>query len=83
LSLVDVPTWLSEECLEPCRRISGDAAWILLTFPSFRRGFESTRRHGRTRGAIITCYRGNLDGTPVLFLCSMRQLAKGRAMMDP
>jgi hypothetical protein len=83
LSPVDVPMWPSEECLEPCRRISGGAAWILLTFPCFRRGFKSTQRHGCTRGAIITCYRGNLDGTPVLFLRSLRRLAKGRATMDP
>jgi hypothetical protein len=83
LSPIGVSTWLSEERLEPCRRIYGGAAWILLTFPCFRRGFESTRRHGRTRGAIITYYWSNLDGTPVLFLRSLRRLAKGRAMMDP
>jgi hypothetical protein len=67
----------------PCRSIAGGAAWILLTFPCFRRGFESTRRHGRTRGTIITCYQSNLDGTPVLFPCSLRRLARGRVMMYP
>jgi hypothetical protein len=83
LSPVGVPMWPSEKRLEPCRCISSGAAWTLLTFPCFRRGFESTRRHGRTRGAIITYYRGNLDGTLVLFLRSLRRLAKGRIMMDP
>jgi hypothetical protein len=29
----------------------------------------------------ITCYQSNLDGTPVLFLRSLRQLARGRVMM--
>jgi hypothetical protein len=53
-------TWPSEKCLEPCRSIAGGAAWTLLTFARFRRGFESNRRHGRTRGTIITCYRSNL-----------------------
>jgi hypothetical protein len=43
-------------------------------------GVESNRRHGRTRGTIITCYRSNLDGTPVFFLHS---LARGRVMMYP
>jgi hypothetical protein len=32
---------------------------------------------------IITCDRSNLDGTPVLFLRSLRQLARGRVMMYP
>jgi hypothetical protein len=35
-------------------------------------GAENHQRHGRTRGTIITCYRSNLDGTPVLFLRSLR-----------
>jgi hypothetical protein len=76
--------WSSEKCLGPYRSIAGGAAWILLTFPCFRRGFEGTRRHGRTRGTIITCYRSNLDGTSVLlFPHSLRRLARGRVMMDP
>jgi hypothetical protein len=51
-----VLTWLAEKCLEPCtcanvavgevlepcRRIAGGAAWILLTFPCFRRGLRAT-----------------------------------------
>jgi hypothetical protein len=36
-----VLTWLAEKRLEPCRSIAGGAAWILLTFACFRRGFES------------------------------------------
>jgi hypothetical protein len=61
--------------LEPCRSAAGGAAWTLLMF--------LCRRHGRTRGTIITYYRSNLDGTPVLFLRSLRQLARGRVMMYP
>jgi hypothetical protein len=71
------------EVLEPCRSAAGGATWILLTFPCFRREFENNQRHGRTRGTIITYYRSNLDGTPVLFLRSLRQLARGRVMMYP
>jgi hypothetical protein len=60
LSPVHELTWPSEKCLEPCRSTVVGAAWILLTLSCFRRGFESNRRHGRTRGTIITCYRSNL-----------------------
>jgi hypothetical protein len=60
LSPVDGLTWLSEKHLEPCRSTTVGAAWILLTLPCFHRGFESNRRHGRTRGTIITCCRSNL-----------------------
>jgi hypothetical protein len=52
--------WLAGECLEPCRSTAVGAAWILLTLSCFRRGFESNRRHGRTRGTIITYCRSNL-----------------------
>ena len=48
-------TWLAEKCLEPCtcvnmavgevlepcRSIAGGAAWILVTFPCFRRGLRA------------------------------------------
>jgi hypothetical protein len=44
--------------LEPCRSTTIGAAGTLLMSPCFRRGAENQRRHGRTRGAIITCYRG-------------------------
>jgi hypothetical protein len=60
LSPVHELTWPSEKCLEPCRSTAIGAAWILLTLSCFRRGFERNRRHGRTRGTIITCYRSNL-----------------------
>jgi hypothetical protein len=59
------------EVHEPCRSTAIGAAWILLTSPCFRRGLENHRRHGRKRGTIIACYRGKLDGTPVLFLRSL------------
>jgi hypothetical protein len=52
------------EVLEPCRSTAVGAAGILLTSPCYR---PHHRRHGRTRGAIITCYRVEPDGTPVLF----------------
>jgi hypothetical protein len=60
LSPVDELTWLSEKFLEPCRSTAVGAAWILLTLSCFRRGFESNRRHGRTRGTIIICYRSDI-----------------------
>jgi hypothetical protein len=37
LSPVHVLTWPAEKCLKPCRSAAGGAAWILLTFPCFRR----------------------------------------------
>jgi hypothetical protein len=55
----------------PCRSTAVGTAWILLTSPCFRRGLESHRCHGRMRGTIIACYRGKLDGTPVMFLRSL------------
>jgi hypothetical protein len=60
LSPIHELTWPSEKCLEPCRSTAVGAVWILLTLSCFRRGFESNRRHGRTRGTIITCYWSNL-----------------------
>jgi hypothetical protein len=59
------------EVPEPCRGTAGGAARALLTYPCFRKGGENRQRHGRTKGAIITCCPGNLDGTPVLFPCSL------------
>jgi hypothetical protein len=35
------------------------------------------------QGTIITCCRSNLDGTPILFLRSLRQLARGRVICIP
>jgi hypothetical protein len=42
LSPVHVSAWTSVKCLEPFRSIVGGAAWILLTFPCFRRGLRAT-----------------------------------------
>jgi hypothetical protein len=53
-------TWSSEKCLEPCRSTAVGVAWILLTLSCFRRRLRAIRRHGRTRGTIITCYQSNL-----------------------
>jgi hypothetical protein len=53
--------------LEPCRSTAVGAAGTLLTSPCFRRVLENRRRHGRTRGAIITCLPGRARWTPVLF----------------
>jgi hypothetical protein len=44
--------------LEPCRSTDVGATGTLLTSPCFRRGLGNRRRHGRTRGAIITCLPG-------------------------
>jgi hypothetical protein len=59
------------EVHEPYRSTAVGAAWILLTSPCFRRGFENHQHHGRMWGTIIACYRGKLDGTSVLFLRSL------------
>jgi hypothetical protein len=83
LSPVYVLTWLSGKCLSPVEAQLAVRPGVLLTFLCLRRGFENNRRHGRMQGTIITCCRSNLDGTPVLFLRSLRWLARGRVMMDP
>jgi hypothetical protein len=44
--------------LEPCKSTAVGADGTLLTSPCFRRGAESRRRHGSTRGIIITCLPG-------------------------
>jgi hypothetical protein len=44
--------------LEPYRSTAVGAVGSLLTSPCFRRGGENRRRHGSTRGAIITCLPG-------------------------
>jgi hypothetical protein len=69
--------------LEPCRSVAGVAARgpADVSLPSYK--VENNRCHGRMQGTIITCCRSNLDGTPVLFLRSLRQLARGRVMMYP
>jgi hypothetical protein len=77
-----VLTWLSKKCLEPCRSIAGGAAWILLTFPCVRRGLRATDVMG-IRGEPSFATGVTLDGTPVLFLHSLRQLVRSRVMMYP
>jgi hypothetical protein len=53
--------------LEPDGRTAVGAVESLLTSPCFRKGAESRRRH-RARGApSLLVYRGELDGTSVLF----------------
>jgi hypothetical protein len=83
LSPVRVLPWLSEKCLEPCRSIAGGAAWILLTFPCFRRGLKATDVMGARGEPSLPVTGVTLDGTPVLFLHSLRQLARSRVMMYP
>jgi hypothetical protein len=60
LSPIDGLTWPSEKHLEHYRSTTVGVAWILLTLSCFRRRLRAIRRHGRTRGTIITCYRSNL-----------------------
>jgi hypothetical protein len=56
------------EVPEPCRKHSCRCCWDPADVSLLPQGAEDHRRHGRTRGAIITCYRDEPDGTPVLFL---------------
>jgi hypothetical protein len=53
--------------LEPSGRTAVGAVESLLTSPCFRKGAESHRRHGACRAPSLLVYRGELDGTPVLF----------------
>jgi hypothetical protein len=46
--------------LEPCRSTAVGAAGTLLTSPCFRRGLRTAVVMDARRGAIITCYRGEL-----------------------
>jgi hypothetical protein len=55
------------EVPEPCRSTAVGAVRILLTSPCFRRGLRATIVMDARGGAIITCYRDEPDGTPVLF----------------
>jgi hypothetical protein len=75
-----MPTWLSEvlvpcSCdvvvvggaLKPCRSTAVGAVGTLLTSPSFRRGLRTTvvMEHAGCHHYLF--YRGEPDGTPVLF----------------
>ena len=83
MSPVHELTWPSEKCLEPCRSIAGGAAWILLMFPCFCRGLRATDVMGARGKPSLPVTGVTLDGTPVLFLHSLRQLARSRVMMYP
>jgi hypothetical protein len=54
--------------VEPGGRTAVGAVESLLTSPCFRKGAESRRRHGALGAPSLFVYRGEPDGTPVLFL---------------
>jgi hypothetical protein len=56
-----------EGALKPCRSTAVGAVGSLLTSPCFRRGAESRRHHGARGVPSLLVYRGEPDGTPVLF----------------
>jgi hypothetical protein len=53
--------------LEPGGRAAVGAVESLLTSPCFRKRAESHRRHGACGLPSLLVYRGELDGTSVLF----------------
>jgi hypothetical protein len=53
--------------LEPGGRTAVGAVESLLTSPCFHKRAESRRRHRACRAPSLLVYRGELDGTPVLF----------------
>jgi hypothetical protein len=53
--------------LEPSGRTAVGAVEFLLTSPCFRKGAESCRRHGAGGAPSLLVYRGEPDGTLVLF----------------
>jgi hypothetical protein len=53
--------------LEPGGRTAVGAVESLLTSPCFRKGAENCRRHGACGAPSLLVYRGEPDGTPVLF----------------
>jgi hypothetical protein len=53
--------------LEPGGRTAVGAVESLLTSPCFRKRAESRRRHGACGAPSLLVYRGELDGTTVLF----------------
>jgi hypothetical protein len=53
--------------LEPCRSTAVGAAGTLLTSPCFRRGLRTAVVKGARGVPSLLVYRGELDGTPVLF----------------
>jgi hypothetical protein len=83
LSPVRVLTWLSEKCLGPYRSTTVGAVWILLTLSSFRRELRTHDVMDARGEPSLPIIGVTLDGTPVLLLRSLRQLARGRVMMYP
>jgi hypothetical protein len=57
--------------LEPCRSTAGGAAGILLASPCFRRGLRTTDVMGARGEPSLPVYRGEPDGTPILFSRSL------------
>jgi hypothetical protein len=55
------------EVPEPCRSTPGGAAGILLMSPCFRRGLRTTDVMDTRGEPSLPVYRGEPDGTPVLF----------------
>jgi hypothetical protein len=53
--------------LEPGGRTAVGAVESLLTSPCFRKGAESRRCYGACGAPSLLVYRGEPDGTPVLF----------------
>jgi hypothetical protein len=53
--------------LEPCRSIAVEDVGTLLTSPCFRRGLRTAVFMGARGVPSLLVYRGELDGTPVLF----------------
>jgi hypothetical protein len=53
--------------LEPCRSTSVGASGTLLTSPCFRKGLRTTVVMGARGVPSLLVYRGEPDGTPVLF----------------
>ena len=56
-----------EGALEPCRSTAVRADGTLLTSPCFRRGLRTTVVMGARWVPSLLVYRGEPDGTPVLF----------------
>jgi hypothetical protein len=53
--------------LEPCRSTAVGAVGTLLTSPCFRRGLRTAVVMGAREVPSLLVYRGEPDGTPVLF----------------
>jgi hypothetical protein len=54
--------------LGPYGRTTVGAVESLLTSPCFRKGLRAACRHGARGAPSLFVYRGEPDGTPVLFL---------------